>query len=815
MKIKTLALIALWIILASNFVHAQQPGGKIYGRVKDINNKNLEYATVALFKDSILVKTVFTETDGIFNFSNLANGKYLIKISAVGFPIYKTDTLKLQADQLEINLLDIKIKTTDNNLKDVNISGQKAFAERKIDRTVVNVDALISNAGSTALDVLSKSPGVNVDQNGAISLKGKSGVSIFIDDKPTYLSGSDLENYLRSLPSSSLDQIELMTNPPAKYDAAGNAGVINIKTKKTKISGFNGGLNLSLNQGELTRSNNSFNFNYRKNKINIFGILSYNLNNSFTDLDLNRTYKNNDESPKYYFNQNSYFKRHGNTLNLKTGLDYYATDKTTWGLVFTGMNRISTQVNNNTSNLLNSVKQPDSIIKAENIDQIHYKNVSVNLNFRHKFNKAGRDLTFDADYLNYNNKTEQTYYNYSYFANMALKSQDILSGNLPSNIDIYTAKIDYTHPLNKGWKLDAGLKTAYTKTDNVADYLNIVNNNSSIDYQKSNHFIYRENINATYLNISREGKRFSLQAGLRLENTVSNGHQLGNLIKPDSSFKRTYTSLFPTLYFSYKLDTAGNNELGLNYGRRIDRPYYQDLNPFFSPLDKFTYYVGNPFLRPAFTQSIELSHTYKNKVTTTIGYSWVKDDVNETIEIVNGTYFSRPANIGKTSILNLSINADLDLTKWLTLHSYLELAQMKSKTDFYTGFLVTNGAYVRFNPTIQLKFSPTWSGEANFRYQSKFSNVQFLLGSVHEFGAAVQKKLSTKSTLKLSASDIFRDRVFVGVINNLATTDANWTNKQDSRTFVLSYSYRFGKTFSTPSKHESSGADSEKNRVKN
>lgn len=815
MIIKSLAFLALWIIIALNFALAQQPAGKIYGRVKDAENKNLDYATVALFKDSVLVKTVFTETDGLFSFNALSSGKYLIKISAVGFPIYKTDTLKLQVDRIEINLLDIKIKAADNNLKEVNIVAQKAFVERKIDRTVVNVDALISNAGSTALDVLRKSPGVNVDQNGAISLKGKNGVSIFIDDKPTYLSGADLENYLRSLPSSTLDQIELMTNPPAKYDAAGNAGVINIKTKKTKISGFNGGVNLSINQGELTRSNNSFNFNYRKNKINIFGVLSYNLNNSFTDLDLNRTYKNNDGSPKYYFNQNSYFKRHGNTFNLKTGLDYYVSDKTTWGVVFTGMNRISTQVNNNTSNLLNAVKQPDSVIKAENIDQIHYKNIGVNFNYRHKFNKVGKDLTFDADYLNYNNKTEQTYYNYSYFANLALKSQDILFGNLPSNIDIYTAKLDYSHPLNKGWKLDAGLKTAYTKTDNVADYLNIVNNSTSIDYQKSNHFLYRENINAAYLNMSREVKRFSLQAGLRLENTVSNGHQLGNLIKPDSSFKRTYTSLFPTLYFTYKLDTAGNNELGLNYGRRIDRPYYQDLNPFFSPLDKFTYYVGNPFLRPAFTQSIELSHTFKNRITTTVGYSWVKDDVNETIEIVDGTYYSRPANIGKTSVLNLSVNADLDLTKWLTVHSYLELAKMKSKTDFYTGFLVTNGAYVRFNPTLQLKFSPSWSGEANFRYQSKFSNVQFLLGATHEFGAALQKKLSPKSTLKLTANDIFRDRIFVGIINNLATTDANWTNKQDSRTVVLSYSYRFGKAFSTPSKHESSGADSEKNRVKN
>lgn len=810
-----MALLAVWMNIALTFAQAQTPPSRIYGRVLDADGKNIEFATAALLKDSVLVKTTFTEKDGLFSFDKLSYGKYLIKVSVVGSPIYQTDTLVLTANRAVINLADIKIKAGATNLKEVNISGQKAFVERKIDRTVVNVDALISNAGTTALDVLSKSPGVNVDQNGVISLKGKSGVAIFIDDKPTYLSGADLDNYLRSLPSSSLDQIELMTNPPAKYDAAGNGGVINIKTKKTKTAGFNGGVNLSLNQGELSRSNNSFNFNYRKDKINVFGNLSYNLNNSFTDLDLNRKYKNDDGSAKSYFNQNSYFRRHGNTFNLKTGLDYYASEKTTWGIVLTGMNRISKQVNNNTSNLSNASMQLDSVIRAENIDQIKYQNAGVNLNYRYKFKQAGRELTFDADYLLYRNQTDQTYYNFSYLPSGALKYQDILTGNLPSNIDIYTAKADYSHPLENKWKLDAGVKTAYTKTDNIADYFNTANGQTNADYEKSNHFLYEENINAVYLNMSREGKRFSLQAGLRYENTVSNGHQLGNLIKPDSSFKRTYNSLFPTLYFSYKLDTAGNNQLGLNYGRRIDRPYYQDLNPFFSPLDKFTYYVGNPFLKPSFTQSIELSHTYKNKITTTFGYSWVRDEVNETIEILDGTYYSRPANVGKTRVANVSVNAEIDLTKWVKLNAYVEYAKIVSKTDFYTGFLVTNGSYLRANPNLQFKISPTWNAEVNMRYQSKLSNVQFLLGEVHEFGAAVQKKLSAKSTLKLTANDIFRTRIYNGIINNLANTEANWVNRQDSRSVVLSYSYRFGKAFSSPAKHESSGADAEKNRVKN
>lgn len=475
MKTTIVAFLVMWMNIALTFAQAQTPSSKIYGRVLDAEGKNIEFATVALLKDAVLVKTSFTEADGRFGFDKLAYGRYLIKISVVGAAIYQSDTLLVDAAHSSIALVDIKMGTGTNNLKEITVAGQKAFVERKIDRMVVNVDALISNAGTTALDVLSKSPGVSVDQNGTISLKGKNGVAIFIDDKPTYLSGGDLENYLRSLPSSSLDQIELMTNPPAKYDAAGNGGVINIKTKKTKTAGFNGGINLSLNQGQMSRSNDSFNFNYRKDKLNVFGTLSYNLNNSFTDLDLNRKYKNDDGSSKSYFNQNSYFRRRGHTFNLKTGIDFYATDKTTWGVVFTGMNRISKQVNNNTSNLSNAAMQLDSVIRAENIDQIKYQNAGVNLNYRHKFNQTGRELTFDADYLLYHNQTDQTYYNFSYLPSMALKYQDILTGDLPSNIDIYTAKIDYSHPLANKWKLDVGAKTAYTKTNNTAGYFNTSN----------------------------------------------------------------------------------------------------------------------------------------------------------------------------------------------------------------------------------------------------------------------------------------------------------------------------------------------------
>lgn len=707
-----------------------------------------------------------------------------------------------------------KADTTAKNLKEVSVSAKKAFSVKKMDRVVVNVDALISNAGTTALEALEKSPGIQIDQNGVISLKGKQGVLIYIDDKPTYLSGDDLQNYLKSLPSSALDQIEIMSNPPARYDAAGGAGVINIRTKKGTVRGFNGAINIALNQGQMTRSPNSANLNIRNNKMNYFILMSDNYNNSFTDLDINRAYKNADNSPKSFFNQNSYFDRNGNTFNAKAGADFYQSSKTTWGVVLTGLKRKSTQINNNTSNLLSASRQLDSIITAKNIDKINYDNGGLSLNYRHQFDSTGHGITADADYLIYKNQTDQTYYNTSYFANGGLKSADVLSGDLPSTINIYSLKTDYTLPLANQLKFESGLKTSYATTDNEAGYFNTVNQTTTPDYNKSNHFLFRERISAAYLNLSKEMKRVSIQLGLRAENTQSDGHQLGNIMKQDSTFTKSYTSIFPTFYMLYKLDSASNHQVGLNYGRRIERPYYQDLNPFISPLDKFTYYVGNPFLRPSYVQSVELSYTLMSKYTLTSSYSNSKDDVNETIEITNGMYYSRPGNLGRTVVKSISFDGNFDPFKWLNINIYSELTNIASKSAFYTGTLNTSGTFSFTNANARIALGKGWDGELSGNYRNRMINAQFELGKIWQANAGVQKKLSAKSTLKLTVNDIFYTSVRTGIINNLVQTEASWVNKSDTRTAVVSFNYRFGKTFSTPAKHDNNGADAEKNRVK-
>lgn len=812
---KIMAILAIGLFIVQNSVQAQG-NSTINGTVANTKKAPLDLITVALYSevDSLLVKSTFSESDGRFQFSQVKPGGYFIRLSAMGSARLKSERITIKDGAPVLQLPVFILAATANELKQVSITGKKTFVEQKLDRIVVNVDALISNAGSTALDVLEKSPGIQIDQNGAISLKGKQGVMVYIDDKPSYLSGADLENYLKSLPSSSLEQIEIMSNPPARYDAAGNGGVINIKTKKGLLKGFNGAVNLSFNQGHRGRSANSLNFNVRDNKVNYFANLNYNHNNSFSDLDINRTYNNGDGSPKSYFNQNSFFDRNGNAYNAKVGADYYQSETTTWGIVLTGMDRRSVQVNNNTSNLFNPARVLDSVIKARNEDKINYTNGAVNLNYRRQFDKKGHGITADADYLTYRNQTGQRYFNSSYYPDGILKSEDILNGSLPAHINIYTVKTDYALPLKDAWKMDAGLKASYTMTDNIADYSTTVNAVTRPDYDKSNHFIYKENINAAYLNLNREGKRLSVQAGLRVENTFSDGNQRGNVMKADSTFKRHYTGLFPTLYLQYKLDTNATHQLGLDYGRRIDRPYYQDLNPFLSPLDKFTYYVGNPFLKPSYTNSIEISHTYKSKYTTTLSYSNSKDDVGETIEIVDGIYYSRPANIGRKIVKSITFNGGFDPIGWLNINLYTEVTNIKTTSDFYTGKLNSSGTYVYIGPNARLTLGKGWDGELSGNYRSRLVSAQFVLHSIWQANVAAQKKLSPKTTLKLSVNDLFYTKINKGIINNLANTEAKWVNRGDSRNAVLSLSYRFGKAFSSPQKHEGSGADAEKNRVK-
>lgn len=793
-----------------------QATGTVSGKITDSMNTPLEGATVLLVTGvkEIPVKSILSDDKGNFILEKIKSGNYRLVVSMTGFSKYRDTAIIIDPEKYDINAGSIKLMHLPANLQGVTVTAQRAPVERRIDRTIVNADQMVSATGSTALDVLERSPGVSVDNNGVISLKGKNGVTIFIDDKPTYLSGADLENYLRSLPASSVDQIELMTNPPAKYDAAGGGGVINIRLKRTKVKGFNGSLNTAYTQGVYPKTNNSFNFNYRSGKFNTFATLTQNYATNFSDLTINRHFKKQDGSRNYDFLQSTYIKPSGLAFSAKVGADYYATEKNTFGIVLTGVTRKGERNNDNTSQILNTNYQLDSTIVAHNTQDNSFRNGGVNLNFRRRVSKNGPEISFDADYIHYGTGNIQEFNNFTYLANNTLSQQDRLDGDLPADINIYSVKADYTHPLQKGWKIDAGAKSSQTKTDNVADYMSTVNGVTKPDYDKTNHFIYKEDIHAVYINSSHEAKRWSMQLGLRMEHTVSNGRQLGNAVKPDSSFKRTYTSLFPTAYFNYKVDSAGKHVLTLDYGRRINRPYYQDLNPFISPLDKFTYYVGNPFLLPAYTHNVQLSYSYKSRITLGFRYSSTLNNTNETIEIVSGTYYSRPGNIGKIVNLSGSLEGDLPIRKWLNFGFYTEVTNIHSKTNFYTGFLDTQGTFWFVQPNFRFTFKKGWTAQIDGFYQTGITSNQFYLLQRGRLNAGVSKKVSAAVTVRAAVNDILYTNVNRGVINNLTNTEANWRNANDTRTITIAVAYRFGKAIADLRRHNQNSAQQEQSRVK-
>lgn len=805
----------LLVVLLQAFALQAQGGHTVRGIVKDHTGQPAVAATVLLLRqaDSGIARSTLADEQGGYLLENISDGLYHILVTMAGYPDYRSDTLRVNGADADGGT--VLLQQGGTALQAVTITARKPFLERKADRTVMNVDAMIGNAGATALDVLEKAPGVRVDQDGSISLKGKQGVVVFIDDKPTYMSGTELQNYLRAMPSSTLEQVELMPNPPARYDAAGNAGVINIRLKKNRARGFNGNLNLAWNQGKYARSNNSLNLNFREGKVNAFATLAYGLHRGFNDLDIYRRYKNADESTRSLFSQNTYILTKGNAYSGRAGLDYYIDERNTVGFQVNGMLRPASKDNDNTSIVQDASGRTDSTIRAMNTEREHFRNGGLNLNYRHRFKQDGRELTADLDYIDYRIKSDQVFDNMTAYPDGVQPEADRLTGRLPATISIYSFKTDYTHPLSKGYVLSGGLKASYIRTDNLAEYFYARGGLTAPDYDKSNNFVYKENISAAYLNLAKDFERLSVQAGLRVEHTYSDGHQLGNAMKPDSTFTRSYVSLFPTVFFNYKLDSAANHQLSLNYGRRINRPYYQDLNPFISPLDKFTYYVGNPFLKPAFTHAVSLSYTLYNRVSFTASYSHTLDEVNETIEMSGNTYFSRPGNIGRSVVKSLSADAGIEPVSWLGLHGYTELTNIHSYSrSFYTGMLDNQGTFWFVQANVQARLGKGWVAEVSGRYITDVTNAQFISLANGAFNLGLQKSIGQRATLKLNVNDLFYTAANNGIINNLFLTDASWTNRYDTRQCVLSFSYRFGKAMKNERRHNADGADTEKGRVK-
>lgn len=795
--------------------------GKLTLRVEDADQKKLESVTASLLrlKDSGLVKTELSDKEGQVIFLNLQNGSYFLVLSSSGFTKNSTGKIDITPEKQDHNLGTVRLSAQAKELEAVTVTAKKPFIEQKIDKMVVNVDAAVTNAGSTLLEVLERSPGITVDNEGNISLKGKQQVLVMMDGKPTYLGPVELANLLKNTPASSVEQIEIMTNPSSKYDAAGNSGIINIRTKKNKQYGFNGSVNLAYTQGVYWRTNDNFNLNYRNGKLNVFANGGYSKWNSFQDLDIKRTFREaGSKDITAIFEQETRMRNINDNYTMKIGADYFLNKKTTIGFVTTGLRNPEDFRSTGLSYLKDGQAITDSVVQATSANTNTWKNVTANVNLRHRFDSTGRELTADLDYARYSSNTNQVFNNSTYDPDMNLLHEENLRGYLPVTIAIYAGKMDYTQPLGKG-KIETGIKSSFVNTTNAANYYVVKDFGETVDYSKTNKFDYEENINAAYVNYNRQFKKFGLQAGLRYEYTSLSGHQYGNPIRPDSSFSRGYGNFFPTVFISYQ--ASKDHQWGLNVGRRIDRPAYQDLNPFLFFLDNYTYQAGNPFLRPQYTNNIELSHTYKGFLTTTLNYSRTIDFHTETFEqaqLPNGDQgyatIVRQGNIGQRDNAGIAISAQVPVQKWWTAILYTNLSYNKFRGELNNEMVNVEATTVLLNVNNQFKFKKGWSAELSGFYRTKGAEGQIMINPLGQASGGVAKQiLKGKATVKLNVRDIFYTNKVSGDIN-FQNTSAHFSNVRDSRQGTVSFVYRFGKPIKGMPQRRNGGAGDEQNRVK-
>jgi iron complex outermembrane receptor protein len=786
----------------------------ISGVVSDGQGKPMAGSTVSLLRaaDSSVLKLAVTKEDGRFVFTGAKEGRYLLGVTHVGHANYMSMPFDVAA--ADVTVPSIALGKGGSDLKGVTVTARRPMVEVKADKTILNVEGTINSVGNDALELLRKSPGVTVDKDDNISLSGKNGVQVYIDGRPSPLSGADLAAYLKSLQSAQIEAIELITNPSAKYEAAGNAGIINIRLKRNKSLGANGSVNAGWNIGTFAKYNAGGSLNYRNKKWNLFSNYNYNRNNNENYFNLFRT-----TAVDTSFNQRSRMRFKGSGHGFKAGADFFANSRNTFGVMVNG------NIGDNTFRSFNRTEIAfiptntiDRLLFANNQTAAERRNVNFNTNYRFA-DTSGHELNLDLDYGLYRNTSNQLQPNNIYDASgNTFKEAEIFNMLTPSDIDIYSLKADYEQNF-KGGKLGIGTKISFVETDNTFQRLNISNSGSVED--NHNNFKYTENINALYVNYNKQFKKgFMIQAGLRAENTHSQGHSQGfrwdyeerKKLTIDSTLDRRYTDLFPSA--SVTLNKNPMKQWSITYSRRIDRPSYQNLNPFEFNLDKYTFQRGNTGLRPQYTNSFGITNTYKYKLTTALNYSHVSD-VFAVVPDNEGTKgFIITKNVATQDIVSLNISLPFSY-KWYSLFGNLNSYYSHFKGDIGKGNKVDLDV-VSFNLYAQQTFKLDKNTTAEISsFYSAPSVWQGTLKSKEMWGIdlGLQRTiLKGKATVKTSVTDIFKTMSWAGTSNvtgQILQVNGGW----ESRQFRLNLNYRFGNNQVKAARQRKTGLEDENKRT--
>ncbi|MEA5139631.1 TonB-dependent receptor domain-containing protein [Arcicella rigui] len=797
-------LLFINLMFIGNLSFAQQV---VSGKVLDEKKQAAPFATIALLsaKDSSMVKANLTDADGNYTFDAVKNGKYLMAASMVGYNRLLSPTFVVENKAVQVPTL--QLVASSKQLDEVTVTAQKPFLEQRIDKMIVNVASSPTAAGSTALEVLQKVPGLIIAQE-RITIAGKASVSIMIDGKPSQY--TDMNQVLRDMPSNAIDKIEVIKNPSARYDASGGA-IINIIMKRNADLGTNGSIGFSargswFDNREVNRSANDFfgglsptlSVNHRKGKINVFGNYTYADRTYYELTKIDRIIGND------LFNNATMMPNEAKVHNVRAGIDFYINRKNTFGILLTGFDRQGTGTNRAITNVYDATsKVLKNAFQTINEQPVSRSNIGYNLNWKHSFDTTGRELNVDLDYVTYRLKSQNL---------ITVIDNDInrkTSQEVDNPVKFFTAKLDYTYPVNAHTKWETGAKVSFATIDNDLKFYQA----QQLDVARSNVFNYKENINAAYINFNTKlSEKWEIQTGLRAEQTIATGFSRA---ENQNVLDRNYLQLFPSVYLTRKINK--NLAVTTSFNRRIDRPSYQQQNPFQYQIDSLTYTKGNPLLKPQLTNEIKMQVTFDGQPFFALGYNKTDDVIIENApqqDLETKRTFTTAQNLATYKNYFVELNFPLNIGKRISGFGGNQLIYNSYNAN-YLGATFDQGrvnwlAYINVN----IKILKNLGAEINGWYMTH-SQQEFL--RLKPMGALTiglqQKMFEGKGKLSLSFNDVFYTEKVSGTIE-FQDINLSYYQRQASRNVRLSFNYSFGNQKLKATRNRKTGSESENNRVK-
>ncbi|MDX1429252.1 MAG: TonB-dependent receptor [Rhodothermales bacterium] len=799
------------VALASLFIASSAKGqtaASVSGKVTDATGEALGAATVVLYAgpDTTVVEGAVTDETGSYLFTNVRPSEYWLRVSFVGFKTHESDPFTLTSGQ-QYAAPTIALQADAIALDQVEVEGEREIVEVLPDKTVLNVQGSINATGSNALELLRKAPGVVVDNNDNIILSGKNGVKVYIDGKPSPLSTEDLAVQLRTMQSSEIDAIEVITNPGARYEAEGNAGIINIRLRRDKSLGMNSTLDLSYGYGKRSKYGVSSTFNYRNRAYNLFGSYAYRGGENESYINLYRI--QNDFS----FDERAVIESDGPSNRLRLGTDIYVGSKAILGILATGYVNDRNWTNQSFTPITNlSTNQMESLLDARSENNGVRRNGTFNVNLRID-NGSGTTSNADIDLGLYHNGNASFQPNFYRNGDDEPIEENIFSSNAPTDISIYAGKFDHERPL-KGGKLGAGTKVSQVTTDNVYRFYDIEGVDEILDIDRSNDFKFTETIIAGYTTFSGKSGSAEYSLGLRAEYTNSKGELTAFKESNDNTVTRSYLDIFPSGGVTIK--PADKHQLRLNYSRRIDRPSYQSLNPFEFKLSELSFRRGNPFLQPQYTHNVSLTHTFNYVLNTTLSYSHTDDfmaNISDSTDV--SRTFLESVNMDYQRVISGSISYPKSLFPWWSTYSNASAFNTRNRANLGEGRLIDiNVTVLSLYHQSTFKLPRDWS----FELSGWFSSPS-VWGAVYNTDAnyaidmGVSKELfGGRSKLKVAVTDVFETAPWRGV-QRLPGFFIDASGGWESRQLRINFSHTFGNTQVKKVRQRKTSAEDEASRV--